>query len=200
MANVIATKEEYERVDQLLKYLAETTEAQRVDFCEALRLTGQQHVVNFIHMAVDQKAAADYGDNLPLEKHHRYNIDTNAFQLAKLIELKFEGFLDMIDALNCITPEQMAYLNNLPRSFYSCTELLAILRRRSIADYNNFVACLVNSRLLDLANFLQYGGAIADVHVELNTRNAVEAETNIVHGLLTSLAKGVCWLIDSGPP
>jgi hypothetical protein len=192
MRSVRATKEEYERVDLLLKYLAETTEAQRVDVCRALRLTGQQHVTNFIDMAVGQNAAADYGDNLTLDKHRSDIIDTNGYELAELIQVKYEGFLDMIYACKCITKQQKDYLNNLPPSAASNNELLAILRRRSIADYKSFVACLANSGQLHVANVLKYGGATAEMNmrtVDLTKKFSV---------LLTSLARGFRLLGPAG--
>jgi len=111
---------------------------------DALDLTHHRHVTNFIRGKGQR--SADFGDNWPLRwcEAEELSFQNNRFNLAELIDSK-NGLLNEMLALDCINDRMLQRIETYHTDTDRNEQLLAIVRRGSLADYNKFIQCLLQT-------------------------------------------------------
>ena len=56
------------------------------------------------------------------------------------------GLLDLLVARDCISPEQKEFVENKSTSSERTRELLEMICRRSVAEYETFLECLADNK------------------------------------------------------
>jgi len=99
----------------------------------------------------------EYGDVRPLNKNRRRALDVNSPVLAELIDSD-EMFVAKLYTAGCITRSQREHLMNIPNQRDRNAELLGFFTRRSVADFNKFLKCIIDGNMTHVVDLLATDG------------------------------------------
>jgi hypothetical protein len=97
------------------------------------------------------------GDNRLLEARQLSAIDVNYPRLVELLDPD-SGFVDALWAAGCINLQHRKHIETGRSDIERNRLMLDIMRRRSLADFNKFIGCLVSNKQEHLAALLLGGG------------------------------------------
>jgi len=118
------------------------------------KLTRKEKIKQLIYCVImDSDIGAEYGDVRPLDKNRQRMLDFNRPQLAELIQSD-EMFVGELYSARCITRSQREHLVSIKQPRERNTQLLGFLTRRSIADFDTFIKCLIGGNMAHLVNML----------------------------------------------
>ena len=99
-----------------------------------------------------------FGDVRPLDDEHLRRLQVNCARLVELIDVQ-SGLLEHMMSAGCITSQQKLAVKEMNSSSAEKNrKLIDILSRRSVAHYNEFLACLRRNGQGFIANVLEHGG------------------------------------------
>jgi hypothetical protein len=141
------------QIEELINYVKNSSSVIQKRFLVALYNTGQKHVNNFI-LAMGQRSKGEYV-NWPLLDCIEGILITKYFsELIKSVDSN-SGLLDELLEAGCINSRhQKSVASGTTRSVKN-ERLLAILLKRSFADYKKFIRCLLKTKQHLVASILQ---------------------------------------------
>jgi len=85
--------------------------------------------------------STDAKESWPLSTEHLSIINTNTPKLVELLDTEYDLLLDM-RTTNSLSGEQITYLKEVTHKRERNEKLLEMMKRRSISQFNEFIACL----------------------------------------------------------
>ena len=143
----------------LSEYVSPKIEYCCMDFIDALKNDGQQHVINHIMNAGELLDRVLSQDEIHL-------INKRMPCLANLIDLDKFGFLDLMVTTNIIASKHKKLIEKLETVPERINELMSILKRRNYKHYRNFKLCLEETNQGNVVDLLE-NGEVFTVHVKL---------------------------------
>lgn len=156
----------FKKNDCLLRYIKlKSTEKDFLDFLDALRVTDQTHIANFL-LANGERLDIRYGLERPLGPEELSQLRMSGpYLLAKL--LVTEELLGLLYTSKAITDQHKEHINGQRTSCKKITELVNIIRRRSFAAFKVFISVLHETQQSHVADLLSKPGAIVPVHINI---------------------------------
>jgi hypothetical protein len=147
-------------VFRLLKAVRQNYQHLKVEaFLQALEEHDQPHVVNFIK--TDGKIGDEFGDVRPLNDQQRRRLWSTQDVVSKL-DLQEGRFLDRLRARAVISDVQQKDVDVKSKQSHheSIQLLLEILERRSLANVNQFISCLDETKQSSIVQWLNEKGVV----------------------------------------
>jgi hypothetical protein len=152
-------------------------------FLQALEENDQPHVVNFIN--TDGKLGVEFGDVRPLNEQQRRRLWLICDEFAAM-DLQEGRFLDLLRARGVISALQQDDVLSKKSRNESIQLLLEILERRSLANLNQFIECLNETKQSSIVQWLKKEGAVARLRSTIDQPEmSVENELMAVFEKLT---------------
>jgi hypothetical protein len=141
-----------EKISQLLDFAIEMSPDQQRLFLEALENTQQSHVVAYVLRGGGNGLTEQ---NWPLfASEERIGIlDKHRPRLIELLD-PGNGLVDELLSMQCINNRQRQAIEALKTESGKSERILAILRRRSVADFFGFVTCLQKTKQHQVVSLL----------------------------------------------
>ena len=108
----------------------------------------------------------EFGEDWPLAENQISTLNRNHRSFVDLLELS--DLLGRLYSSKVINRWQMESISSKPTSHEKNNALLGILRRRSLRDYRQAIACLHDSEQIHIATVLVCGGGMTKVHRRIN--------------------------------
>ena len=83
----------------------------------------------------------DHNDCWPLSAEHMSNVNDNRLKLVELLDTEYD-LLSAMRATTCLSHQQINYLRTLSDTRERNSQMLEMLKRRSISQFNEFIDCL----------------------------------------------------------
>lgn len=100
----------------------------------------------------------EFGDDWPLGQDRIRQLDVNEEHLINIIDPCNFGLIGILLAAHVINERQYRIIYQQKNSIRKNGALLSIIRRQSVKNYNNTIACLIQSNQRHIAEVLQMGG------------------------------------------
>jgi hypothetical protein len=167
-----------DRVFRLLKAVRQNYKHLRVkDFLQALEDHDQPHVVNLIK--TDGKIGDEFGDVRPLNDQQRRRLWSTQDVVSKLDlqEGKFIVLLQKRDVISAMQQDDILSKNCRKKRVRL---LLEILERRSLANVNQFISCLDETKQSSVVQWLNEKGVVGRLRSTIDQPEiSVEGEREI---------------------
>ena len=176
IANGIMNDEDYRRLNMdktyeemndylIVNFIAPKIETHGKEFLEALIDNEQDHIAKFImncgiNLDSEDRVLNDSELNL---------INNNMFCLVNLISPYRMDFLYRLVVKRGITDRQKGRVEKSPEIHKKIDELLTIMKRRRLRDFQNFKICLHDTMQNRIVDIMERGGVVT-VRIKLNAR------------------------------
>jgi len=169
------------KVNQLINDVMNLSVQQQEQFLRTLEKTNQKHVVNYI--GSNGVRSDEYGDDWPASFTEMWDaFERNRKTLVEVIDTRL-GLLEKLISVGCISKRQKETVEVGQTNAIKNESIITIMGRKSVADYEQFIQCLVETKQHRVASLIAPG--IVDNILPINQSQCLRLRVN--HEVLIEL-------------